>query len=251
MKKLIVVFCLFTVTALFAQDRLPHLELENPSIQGINKEYPHATFISYDSRENALLNHKSNSSRLQMLNGIWKFKFVTGVSNRLENFAALDFNLSSWDEIPVPSNMEIEGYGIPIYVNIGYEFYPEWNFKPPYINDLEKENIGYYRRDFEIPQSWNGQQIFVHFGSIKSVGFIWVNGQKVGMSKDSKTPQEFDITKYVKPGNNTIAVEVFRWSDASYLECQDFWRLSGLPREVYVYAQPNQCVCNQTADHFP
>ncbi|MCW8849621.1 MAG: DUF4981 domain-containing protein [Melioribacteraceae bacterium] len=238
MKKLIVVFCLFTVTALFAQDRLPHLELENPSIQGINKEYPHATFISYDSRENALLNHKSNSSRLQMLNGIWKFKFVTGVSNRLENFAALDFNLSSWDEIPVPSNMEIEGYGIPIYVNIGYEFYPEWNFKPPYINDLEKENIGYYRRDFEIPQSWNGQQIFVHFGSIKSVGFIWVNGQKVGMSKDSKTPQEFDITKYVKPGNNTIAVEVFRWSDASYLECQDFWRLSGLPREVYVYAQP-------------
>ncbi|MEJ2628303.1 MAG: glycoside hydrolase family 2 TIM barrel-domain containing protein, partial [bacterium] len=138
----------------------------------------------------------------------------------------------------MPSNMEIEGYGIPIYINIGYEFYPEGNFKPPYINDLEKNNIGYYRRDFDIPESWNGQQIFVHFGSIKSVGFIWINGHKVGMSKDSKTPQEFDITKYVHIGKNTIAVEVFRWSDASYLECQDFWRLSGIPREVYVYAQP-------------
>lgn len=239
MKKSIILFVgLLSIAFLRAQDRPPHPELENPSIQGINKEYPHATFISYDSRENALLNDKSKSSRLQMLNGIWKFNFVTGVSNRLKNFAALNIGLTDWNEIPVPSNMEIQGYGIPIYVNIGYEFYPEWNFNPPYINDLEKNNIGYYRRDFEIPQSWDGKQIFIHFGSIKSVGFVWVNGQKVGMSKDSKTPQEFDITKYVKPGNNTIAVEVFRWSDASYLECQDFWRLSGIPREVYVYAQP-------------
>lgn len=99
-------------------------------------------------------------------------------------------------------------------------------------------NIGYYRRDFEIPQEWDNEQVFVHFGSIKSVGFVWVNGHEVGMSKDSKTPQEFDITEYIEPGNNTIAVEVFRWSDAAYLECQDFWRLSGLPRDVYVYAQP-------------
>ena len=238
MKRFILICVLLIAANFFAQDRPPHPELENPSIQGINKEDPHATFISYDSRDNALLNNKSKSARVLTLNGTWKFNFVTGVSNRIKDFAALDLDLSSWDEIPVPSNMEIQGYGIPIYVNIGYEFYPKWNFKPPYINDLEKENIGYYRREFEIPQSWDGQQIFVHFGSIKSVGFVWVNGQKVGMSKDSKTPQEFDITKYVKPGNNTIAVEVFRWSDASYLECQDFWRLSGIPREVYVYAQP-------------
>ena len=107
-----------------------------------------------------------------------------------------------------------------------------------YINDLEKENIGYYRREFDLPQTWNNQQVFIHFGSIKSVGFVWVNGKKVGMSKDSKTPQEFDITKYLKSGKNTIAVEVFRWSDASYLECQDFWRLSGIPRSVSIYAQP-------------
>lgn len=229
---------LWLATTLQAQDRPTHPELENPAIQGINKEYPHSTFISYDDRETAIVNDKSKSSRVILLNGIWKFNFVTGVSKRIDGFADPELDLSNWNEIEVPSNMEIEGYGIPIYTNIGYEFYPDWNFKPPYVNDLEKNNIGYYRREFEIPQSWSGQQVFVHFGSIKSVGFVWVNGQKVGMSKDSKTPQEFDLTKYIKPGKNTIAVEVFRWSDAAYLECQDFWRLSGIPREVYVYAQP-------------
>ena len=231
--------CGFLMAAsLFGQDRPPHPELENPAIQGINKEDPRASFFSYTSRENALTGDKSKSSRILSLDGTWKFKFVTGVSNRIEDFAKQELDLSGWNDIKVPSNMEMEGYGIPIYTNTGYEFYPEWNFKPPYINDLEKENIGYYRREFEIPQTWNGEQIFAHFGSIKSVGYVWVNGQKVGMSKDSKTPQEFDITEYVKSGKNSIAVEVFRWSDASYLECQDFWRLSGLPRSTYVYAQP-------------
>ncbi|MDP3442348.1 MAG: glycoside hydrolase family 2 TIM barrel-domain containing protein, partial [Ignavibacteria bacterium] len=237
-KYLILISMLFLITALNAQVRTPHHEIENPSIQGINKLSPRASFISYDSRENALLNDKSKSSRLISLNGTWRFKFVTGISNRIVNFAAPEFDLSNWKEIEVPSNMEMEGYGIPIYVNIGYEFYPEWNFNPPYINDLEKNNIGYYRREFNIPELWDGKQIFINFGSIKSVGFIWLNGKKVGMSKDSKTPQEFDITNFVKPGKNTVAVEVFRWSDASYLECQDFWRLTGIPRDVYIYAQP-------------
>jgi beta-galactosidase len=245
MKKIsILVFGLLVTMALHAQDRPPHPELENPAIQGINKEYPHATFISYGNRETALTNDKTKSSRVIMLNGTWKFNFVTGISNRIKGFAAPGLDLTNWKEIDVPSNMEIQGYGIPIYVNISYEFYPYWNFKPPYINDLEKENIGYYRREFTIPESWNGKQVFVHFGAIKSVGFVWVNGQKVGMSKDSKTPQEFDITRYVQPGDNTIAVEVFRWSDASYLECQDFWRLSGIPREVYVYVQPKVRLCD-------
>ena len=234
----IFIMIMFVISVVQAQDRSPHPELENPAIQGINKKYPHAAFISYENRQNALLNDKTKSSRVLLLNGAWKFNFVTGVSNRIKNFADPDLNLANWKEIPVPSNMEIQGYGVPIYDNIGYEFYPEWNFKPPYINDLEKNTIGYYRRDFNVPESWKDQQIFIHFGSIKSVGFVWINGQKVGMSKDSKTPQEFDITKYVQNGKNTIAVEVFRWSDASYLECQDFWRLSGIPREVYAYAQP-------------
>lgn len=229
---------MFLSLTIQAQDRPPHPELENPAIQGINKELPRASFVSYASKELAMKSSREASERYASLNGTWKFKFVTGVSKRIANFAAQNADLTGWGEIPVPSNMEMQGYGIPIYTNVGYEFYPAWNFKPPYVNDLELNNIGYYRRDFDVPQSWDGQQVFVHFASIKSVGFVWVNGQKVGMSKDSKTPQEFDITKYIKPGKNTIAVEVFRWSDAGYLECQDFWRLSGIPREVYVYAQP-------------
>jgi beta-galactosidase len=237
-KLIILIFVVLSITIVKAQNRLPHPELENPSIQGINKENPHATFISFDSRETALQNDKSKSSRRISLNGTWNFNFVIGISNRIRNFAEPGLNISSWKETEVPSNMEMQGYGIPIYVNIGYEFYPEWNFNPPFVNDLEKNNIGYYRREFDIPEFWDGQQIFINFGSIKSVGFIWINGIKVGMSKDSKTPQEFDITNYVKPGKNSVAVEVFRWSDASYLECQDFWRLSGIPREVYIYAQP-------------
>lgn len=229
---------MFLSLTIQAQDRPPHPELENPAIQGINKELPRASFVAYESKELAVSNNREASSRFTSLNGTWKFKHVVGISNRIEGFATQGFDLSSWVEMPVPSNKEMQGYGIPIYTNVGYEFYPAWNFKPPYINDLDKEEIGYYRRDFDIPQAWDGQQVFVHFGSIKSVGFVWVNGQKVGMSKDSKTPQEFDITKFIKPGKNSIAVEVFRWSDASYLECQDFWRLSGIPREVYLYAQP-------------
>ena len=229
---------LFSIVSLQGQNRAPHPEIENPAIQGINKEDPRASFISYESSEKALNGNQSNSSRFASLNGIWKFKFVTGLSNRIENFASPDLDISNWNTIKVPSNMEIEGYGIPIYTNSGYEFYPQWNFKPPYVNDLEKNNIGYYRREFELPSEWLNQQVFLHFGAIKSVGFIWVNGQKAGMSKDSKTPQEFDVTAYLKPGKNSIAVEVFRWSDASYLECQDFWRLSGIPRDVYIYAQP-------------
>ena len=239
MKKLFV-FLLgaFCVLILNAQDRPPHPELENPSLQGINKELPRASFISYESKELALNNDREASERFASLNGTWKFRFITGVSNRIADFASQGLDLSGWDEIQVPSNMEMHGYGIPIYTNVSYEFYPHWNFNPPYINDLELNNIGYYRREFDVPQSWDGQQVFVYFGSIKSVGFVWVNGHKVGMSKDSKTPQEFDITSYIKPGKNSIAVEVFRWSDGAYLECQDFWRLSGIPREVYIYAQP-------------
>lgn len=239
MKRLMLLFLgVLLFTGINAQDRPPHPELENPAIQGINKEDARAYFVSYENREAALKNDKHKSSRFIGLNGTWKFNFVTGVSNRISNFADTGLDISGWDEIEVPSNMEMKGYGYPIYTNVQYEFYPHWNFNPPYVNDLEKNNIGYYRRDFDIPSDWDGKQVFVFFGSIKSVGFVWVNGQRVGMSKDSKTPQEFDITKYIKPGKNSIAVEVFRWSDAAYLECQDFWRLSGIPREVYVYAQP-------------
>ena len=170
-------------TGLSAQDRPPHPELENPAIQGINKEDARAYFVSYENRDAALRNDKHASSRFIGLNGTWKFNFVTGVSNRIKNFADTGLDISGWDEIDVPSNMEMKVYGYPIYTNVQYEFYPQWNFKPPFVNDLEKNNIGYYRRDFEVPREWDGKQSCVFFGSIKSVGVVWVYGKRVGGSK--------------------------------------------------------------------
>jgi len=223
--------------SLFAQNRKPHSELENPNITSINKEYPHSTFISYPTRELALQNDKTKSPWLLSLNGKWSFEFVQGINNRSNDFYKVDLKTSSWTEIDVPSNMEMKGAGYPIYTNSDYEWAPNYDQVPPYV-DMDKNSFGYYRKAFEIPTSWNGRQIFVHFGAIKSAGYVWVNGKKVGLTKDGKTPAEFDITNYVVPGKNLIAVEVIRWNDGSYLECQDFWRMSGITREVYVYSQP-------------
>lgn len=218
-------------------NREPHNELENPSILSINKELPHATFMTYTNRNNAIEGVKEKSQWFVSLNGTWKFNFVQGIGNRLVDFYKTDIDLSKWVDMEVPSNMEMKGYGTPIYVNIEYEWAPGYRQKEPYV-DMENNSFGYYRREFVLPDNWKDREIFVHFGSIKSAGYIWVNGQKVGLSKDSKTPAEFDLTGYVHAGKNTIAVEVIRWTDGSYLECQDFWRLSGIPREVYIYSQP-------------
>jgi beta-galactosidase len=220
-----------------AQNRLPHPELENPAVLSINKEEPHATFATFPDRQSALTAGKTLSPWRISLNGKWKFNFVTGIQNRITNFAAVNQDLSTWKEIDVPSNMEIKGYGVPIYVNMEYEWAPGYKQQAPFV-DMDKNSIGYYRKSFEIPANWDGSKIFVHFGAIKSAGYVWVNGEKVGLTKDSKTPAEFDLTPYVKGGKNEIAVEVFRWNDGSYLECQDFWRLSGIPRDVYIYSQP-------------
>ena len=217
--------------------RLPHPELENPLFLSINKEQPHATFMTYSNRDAAIADVKEKSQWYIPLNGDWKFNFVQGIENRLTDFFEPGLDLKNWVDMEVPSNMEINGYGIPIYVNIEYEWAPGYTQEKPYV-DMEKNSFGYYRRDFILPENYKGREIFVHFGSIKSAGYVWVNGKKVGLSKDSKTPAEFDITNYVQPGKNNIAVEVIRWTDGSYLECQDFWRLSGIPREVYIYSQP-------------
>lgn len=225
-----------TVGKLFEIHQPDH-ELENPLVQSINKELPHATFMSYQDRESALNDDKEKSQWFISLNGFWKFKFMQGIKNRLADFYQTDLDLSNWNDIEVPSNMEMKGYGIPIYVNMQYEWAPGYTQQKPLV-DMELNSFGYYRKEFMIPKTWDGREVFVHFGTIKSAGYIWVNGQKVGFSKDGKTPAEFDLTPYVKTGINTISVEVIRWTDGSYLECQDFWRLSGITREVYIYSQP-------------
>ncbi|MGD8779899.1 MAG: glycoside hydrolase family 2 TIM barrel-domain containing protein [Ignavibacteria bacterium] len=240
----IVLFILITGTN-FAQtmndgikyNREPHPQLENPFVTSINKELPHATFMPYSLRENAIKDEKENSKWFISLKGKWKFNFVQGITNRLTNFYETDIDYDNWKDIEVPSNMEMKGYGVPIYLNLEYEWAPGYVQKNPFV-DMENNSFGYYRKEFNLPQTWQGRQVFIHFGAIKSAGYVWVNGKKVGFSKDGKTPAEFDITPYLQTGKNIIAVEVIRWTDGSYLECQDFWRMSGITREVYIYSQP-------------
>lgn len=208
---------------------------ENPKVFGVNKESPRASFFSYPSLEKALQFNGINSTRYMSLNGLWKFNWVPKPSDRPLDFFREDFDVSAWNEIPVPSNWELHGYGVPIYVNIVYPW--SYNPNPPHIPH-DNNPVGSYRRDFEIPADWDGRQVFIHLGAVSSAMYVWVNGQKVGYSQESKLPAEFDITPYIRTGKNTLALEVYRWCDGSYLEGQDFWRLSGITRDVYLYALP-------------
>jgi beta-galactosidase len=207
-------------------------EWENPEIFQINREDPTASFYRYADAENALQNESWEKSPFyQSLNGMWRFKYANSVPERPLTFFKAGFDASDWDEIPVPSNWELEGYGIPIYTNVIYPF-PK---NPPFIPH-EDNPVGSYKRNFEISEEWDGKDIYLHFGGVSGAMYVWVNGEKVGYSEGSKTPAEFNITQYVKTGANLLTVQVLRWSDASYLEDQDFWRLSGIDREVYLYA---------------
>ena len=206
---------------------------ENPSVVAVNKEPPHATLFPFENRELALENDRDGSSFYQLLNGDWRFHWVRSPGERPQDFYREDFNDSAWDLIPVPSNWELQGYGVPIYLNHPYEF--EEN--PPFIHH-DYNPVGSYRREFQVPEEWIGREIFLHFGAVKSAMYLWVNGEKVGYSQGSKLPAEFNITDYVRPGTNTLALEVYRWSDGSYLECQDFWRISGIERDVFLWAAP-------------
>ena len=171
---------------------------------------------------------------MQSLNGPWKFHWVSDPADRPPDFFRADFDDGSWDEIPVPSNWELLGYGIPIYTNIPYPFPPD----PPRVPD-HWNPVGSYRRSFTVPDDWAGMQVFAHFGSVKSAMYVWMNGQAIGYSQGSKTPAEFNITRFLKPGANTLAVQVYRFSDGAYLEGQDYWKISGIERDVFLVAVPS------------
>lgn len=192
---------------------------------------PHATFYVFDSLDEAKKNEPFLSNNYQLLNGDWKFTWSKHPSERPLNFYEENFDASGWDEIPVPSNWQMHGYGYPIYTNWKY---PHKKSAPKIKGDFNP--VGSYRREFDIPEIWSDKQILLHFAGAGSAYNVWVNGKKVGYSEGTKTPAEFDITSSIKVGKNTLAVEVFRWSDGSYLEDQDFWRLSGIERDVYLYA---------------
>jgi len=206
---------------------------ENPNVIGINKELGHCTLIPYSDIETALKADRKDSQFFRSLNGNWKFNWVNKPADRPLDFYKPDYDVSTWKLIPVPSNWQMHGYGIPIYLNSRYPFPPN----PPYIPH-DYNPVGSYRRQFTMPKDWKNRRIFLHFDGVKSAFYLWINGMKVGYSQDSMTPAEFDITQYLKSGENTIAVEVYRWSDGSYLEDQDMWRLSGIYRNVYLFASP-------------
>lgn len=212
-------------------------EWENPTIIDRNKEEGHTEFVVYGSESEAKTGVDSKSSYYKSLNGAWKFSLVKNPADRPMDFYQTDLNDNGWKEIPVPSNWELEGYDIPIYTNIVYPF-PK---NPPYI-DGDYNPVGSYRKTFTIPVGWEGKEVILHFGSISGYARVFVNGQEAGMTKASKTPAEFDITNLLKTGDNLLAVQVFRWHDGSYLEDQDFWRLSGIERDVYLQALPKLTV---------
>lgn len=224
---------------------------ENPLMFDQNKEAPHATLMPFKDEHSALTKKRKESVYYKNLNGIWKFNWVRKPADRQSDFYEMPFNASGWKDIPVPSNWELEGYGVPIYVNHQYEFA---DYKAPvslemeFVDKIYPKNpgkvphdynpVGSYIRSFTVPDSWDGRSVFLQFGAVKSAMYVWVNGKKVGYSQGSKLPAEWNITDFLVKGDNKLAVEVYRWSDGSYLECQDFWRISGIERDVFLYSTP-------------
>ena len=233
MKQLFTFIGCLAFLILNAQKNNP-LEWQNPQVVGLNKEPSHAHFKWYPSEPAAFYANEDHPYYMS-LNGTWKFHWVNRPDQRPLDFYKPDFDVSAWDDIPVPSDWQMHGYDVPIYTNIKYPFADPAT--PPHIPDFWNP-VGSYRRSFSLPATWKDHRIVLYFGGVNSCFYVWVNGQKVGYSEDSKTPAEWDITKYLQAGQNTLAVEVNRWCDGSYLEDQDFWRLSGIERDVMIYATP-------------
>lgn len=234
-----VIYALFSSFHVCAQDTgAPDPVFENPDLQEENRLPMRASYFPFETRALAEKNDKSASTRFYSLNGTWKFFWTSHFKNIPSGFEKKDFNDSEWDDFKVPANWEFNGYGTPIYVNIPFEFAIK-NPMPPVIPRDQDQPAGIYRKTFELPESWSGQRVFIHLGAVKSAFRIYVNGEYVGLGKDSKLESEFELTDFVAPGENLIALEVRRWNDGSYLEAQDFWRISGIERDVYLYARPH------------
>lgn len=212
-------------------------EWRDPAVQSVNRVPMHSSYFAYETPDKARAAEKDASDRFVSMNGKWKFNWVKDADMRPTDFFRTDFNDAAWDKISVPGIWELNGYGKPLYVNIGYAWSKQSPVAPPEI-PVQNNHVGSYRRTFTIPASWNGKDIFAHFGSVTSNIYLWVNGRFVGYGEDSKLEQEFDLTPYLKPGKeNLIAFQVFRWNDGSYLEDQDFFRYSGVARDSYLYAR--------------
>lgn len=240
--------CLACLTAATMQAQQNQPEWQSQYATGLNKLTPHAYVWPYAAGDvEAIREQACESSPYYMsLNGAWRFNWVRNPDTRPVDFYRPDYYVGNWNEIEVPGNWERQGYGTAIYVNESYEFdHPMFNFKknPPLVPYAENE-VGSYRSTFTVPDSWAGRRIVLCFEGAASFYYVWLNGELLGYNQDSKTPAEWDVTDRVKPGENVLAVEVYRWSAGSYLECQDMWRLSGIERDVYLYSTPQQYIAD-------
>lgn len=222
----------FVFCSLFAQEQGSH-DWENTEIFDVNKEAAHATFIPFPEESQNPWRNKFESPFIKSLNGTWRFNYVKTPAERPVDFYKNEFDVGNWSTIEVPGNWELQGFGTPIYTDVSYPFPPN----PPFIpHDFNP--VGSYKRSFTIPSDWKNKDVFIHLGSAKSAFYIWVNGKKVGYSQGSKVPAEFNITSYLKTGDNSVALEIYRFSDGAYLEDQDYWKISGLERDVFLMARP-------------
>lgn len=212
-------------------------EWQDPQVNAVNRAPMHANYFAYESADAAAKENMKQSSNYMTMNGLWKFFWVKDADARPTDFWKVGFNDKGWDDMRVPAMWELNGYGDPIYVNVGYAWRNQYKNNPPEV-PTANNHVGSYRREFVIPASWKGKDIIAHFGSVTSNMYLWVNGKYVGYSEDSKLEAEFDLTSYLKPGQkNLIAFQVFRWCDGTYLEDQDFFRYSGVGRDCYFYAR--------------
>lgn len=219
-------------------------EWQDPEINAVNRAPMHANYFAYESTEAAIKGIKEKSSNFMTLNGTWIFNWVPNADARPTDFWQPEFNDKGWNAMPVPGVWELNGFGDPIYVNVGYAWREQFRNNPPQVPTVNN-HVGSYRREITVPAHWKGKEIIAHFGSVTSNMYLWVNGKYVGYSEDSKMEAEFNLTPYLKPGQkNLIAFQVFRWCDGTYLEDQDFFRYSGVGRDCYLYARSKKQIAD-------
>ena len=211
-------------------------EWHDLQVNDLNRFAMHTTYFAYEDIQKALKGDMYKSDNFLSLHGDWKFNWVENADQRPTNFYLTDLNDASWKTMPIPGMWELNGFGDPEYVNSGFAWRGHFDQKPPAV-PVKDNHVGSYRRVITLPEAWEGKQVIAHFGSVTSNIYLYVNGEFVGYSEDSKVATEFDITPYVKPGENLIAFQTFRWCDGSWCEDQDFWRLSGVARDTYLYAR--------------
>lgn len=228
--------CLFCTQTTYASSDLPYWK--DIQTVSVNREAPRSAFMTYADREQAATMKYEQSPYYQLLNGTWKFYYVDSYKQLPEDITSTT-SLDGWKDIQVPGNWEVQGFGTAIYTNHGYEFQPR-NPQPPALP--EQNPVGVYRREITVPADWNGRDIYLHIAGAKSGCYVYVNGKEVGYNEDSKNPAEYLINDYLQPGKNVLTLKIFRWSTGSYLECQDFWRMSGIERDVFLYSQPKASV---------